>query len=342
MAGITSVSDDRTDEPSAVTSDGSVPSDATVPSGGGPTAPAPTAVVPTPVRRTSSAFGRTAAAGSAATTPAAGTASTDRPEAFLPEEVAPEEQPDDAPVSPAAGDAGDGPSRPDWDLPFPSERPADSVTERRFDPTRWVLGLVALAVVVGVVVALANVLSPFGSGDDDAGAAATQAPVATAPPAEQPAEGEGDAAGEAPAAVPPVIAGVTTIDPSDGDGEHEELVGRLVDGDPATTWYTHTYNRPDFAGFKDAVGLVITLQAPATVTSVTLDVNGSGGNVEVRSTDAANPTAGDVLAAGALAPQTVLTLAQPTETQSLVLWFTSLSQTPDGQNRIEISNVAVS
>ncbi|WP_282948569.1 hypothetical protein [Cellulomonas endometrii] len=335
------MSDGRADGPSGAPTDGAAPSD------GGATAPAPTAVVPTPVRRTSSAFGRPAAAASTATTPAAGTASAattaHRPEQpFLPEPLAPEEQPDDAPLPPAAGGGGDGPSRPDWDLPFPSERPAESVTERRFDPTRWVLGLVALAVVVGVVVALANVLSPFGSGDDDAGAAATQAPVATAPPAEEPAAGEDEAAGEAPAAVPPVIAGVTTIDPSDGDGEHEELVGRLVDGDPATTWYTHTYNRPDFAGFKDAVGLVITLQAPATVTSVTLDVNGSGGNVEVRSTDAANPTAGDVLAAGALAPQTVLTLAQPTETQSLVLWFTSLSQTPDGQNRIEISTVAVS
>jgi len=146
----------------------------------------------------------------------------------------------------------------------------------------------------------------------------------------------------APQTAPPVIAAVSSIDPSDGDGEHEELVGRLTDGDPATSWYTHTYNRPDFAGFKDAVGLVVTLQAPATVTSITLDVNGSGGNVEVRSTDAANPTAGDVLASGPLSPQTVLTLSQPTETQSIVLWFTALSQAPDGANKIEISNLAVS
>jgi hypothetical protein len=296
------------------------------------------AVVPTPVRRASSAFGGASAA-AAAPAPARGPVPAEPVGADAPE---PLEQPAAGPASPAADvDAGgDGPSRPEWDLPFPSEGAAEPVSERRFDPTRWVLGLVALAVVIGVVVALTNVLSPFRSDDDTSAGAATQAPVATAAPAEEPAEGDG--AAEAPAAVPPVIAGVNSIDPSDGDGEHEELVGRLIDGDPATTWYTHTYNRPDFAGFKDAVGLVITLQAPATVTSITLDVNGAGGNVEVRSTDAANPTAGDVLAAGALAPQTVLTLAQPTETQSIVLWFTSLSQTPDGQNRIEISNVAVS
>lgn len=244
--------------------------------------------------------------------------------------------------SPPGDDGGSGPDSPAWDLPFPAEEPRESFGRRRFDPSRWVLGLVALGVVVGVIIAVGNVLSPFTPGDDGA---AAPAPVATpsAPPAtEAPTDGDGaDEPDQAPATDPPVIAAVTSIDPSDGDGEHEELIGRLTDGDPATSWYTHTYNRPDFAGFKEAVGLAITLQAPATVTSITLDVNGSGGNVEVRSTDAANPTAGDVLASGPLNGQTVLTLSQPTETQSLVLWFTSLAQTPDGANKIEISNISV-
>jgi hypothetical protein len=249
--------------------------------------------------------------------------------------------PDLAEPQPGAGE-GDGPGHPVWDLPFPAEQPAEPLAQRRFDPTRWVIGGVAVAVVVGLIIAIGNVLSPFRSAEDGQ---AQPAPTASVPAVEAPAEGE-EPAGEAeqPAATaPPAIATITSIDPSDGDGEHEELVGRLVDGDPATTWYTHTYNRPDFAGFKDAVGLAITLQAPATVTSITIDGLGNGGAVEVRSTDAANPTAGDVLAAGALAaPQTVLTLAQPTETQSLVLWFTSLSQTPDGANKIELSTIAVS
>ena len=248
----------------------------------------------------------------------------------------------DPTTSTAPRGTGTGPSRPDWDLPFPVERLAPSLAQRRFDPTRWVLGFVALAVVIGMVIALNNVLSPRRSSDDTADNAPAASPsvVASEPAA---AADEGDAAAdEAPLTGPPVIASVSSIDLSDGDGEHEELVGRLIDGDPATSWYTHTYNRPDYAGFKDAIGLVVTLQAPATVTSITLTVNGSGGNVEVRSTDAANPTAGDVLVSGPLAPATVLTLGQPTETQSIVLWFTELAQTADGANRIEISELSVS
>ena len=318
VAGITSAAADGAPAPAAPTEP-----------------PAPASSPATPVRRSTSALGRTTPAATA-TTPATGTAVTDAaPQVTAPAAAA-------APAGAAGTPAGDGPGRPDWDLPFSAEQPGDQPGRQRFDPTRWVLGAVAIAVVIGVVIAVGNVFKPFRS--DDGTAQSTPAVTATAPPAEAPADGGGDGAAEpAPATAPPVVVGVNSIDPSDGDGEHEELVGRITDGDPATTWYTHTYNRADFAGFKDAVGLVITLQAPATVSSITIDGTGTGGNVEVRSTDAANPTAGDVLAGGALAsPQTVLTLAQPTETQSIVLWFTSLSQTPDGANKIEISGIAVS
>ena len=103
-----------------------------------------------------------------------------------------------------------------------------------------------------------------------------------------------------------------------------------------------TYKRDDFAGFKPAVGLALTLSEPATVSTVTLHVNGTGGNVEVRATDAASPTAGPVLASGPLSADTVLTLSTPTQTASIVLWFTSLAQTADGSNRIEITEITVS
>ncbi|GHS85692.1 hypothetical protein AGMMS50218_03820 [Actinomycetota bacterium] len=242
-------------------------------------------------------------------------------------------------VPPAPAGGAPGPLRPTWDLPFASTPAARAVSERRFDPTKFALVLVAVAVVVGVFVAINSLFRPVAD-NDQAQAPAPAPTTATSAPADPGAAPP--PAAEAPVTTPPVIASVTTIDPSDVDGEHEELVGRLTDGDPSTSWYTHTYNRPDFSALKSGVGLAVTLTESTTVTAVTLDVNGSGGNVEVRATDAANPIAGAVLASGTLNGQTVLTLAQPTQTQTLVVWFTSLSQTADGANKIDISSLSVS
>ena len=145
-----------------------------------------------------------------------------------------------------------------------------------------------------------------------------------------------------PAGTPPVIASTTSIDPSDADGEHQEDVAKAYDGDPSTFWYTQTYKRDDFAGFKDAVGYAITLTQKTTVSTVTLRTNSTGGNVEIRATDAANPTGGPVLASGPFGPETVFTLDPATETQSLVLWITQLPTAADGGFRVEVTEIALS
>ncbi|NTW40767.1 MAG: hypothetical protein HGA44_12940 [Cellulomonadaceae bacterium] len=219
-------------------------------------------------------------------------------------------------------------------------RSTEILTTRRFDPTPIVLGLVALAVVIGLVLAWKALTAPASIGDGQSvGTTSGQGTTAPSGEATQPA----DDGGEAPAAVLPVIASAQMIDPPpDGDNnEHPEAVPLALDGDPATAWYSRTYASPTF-GMKAGIGYAVTLQAPATVTTVTLTVNGTGGMVEVRATDPATPTAGDVLASGALSSQTVLTLSAPTQTQTIVLWFTALPQTADGANRLELAEVAVS
>lgn len=241
--------------------------------------------------------------------------------------------------------APNGPERPTgFGLPF-DDRIAEpeTLSERRFDPTKLVIALVVVVVIIGVVVAFQLLTKPVTPRDDavPAPVVTSSAPTeSTAPsaPAAQPTS----AAPTGPAGGTPVIASVSTIDPSDAAGEHEEIATRAVDGDPATAWYTHTYNKPDFSGIKPAVGFVLNFASATTVTSVTLHVNGTGGNVELRATDPASPTAGAVLASGPLAADTMLTLSTPTQTSSIVLWFTALSQTADGSNRIEITEITVS
>jgi len=218
-----------------------------------------------------------------------------------------------------------------------------SPTRRRFDPTALVLGVVGVLVVVGVIIAFKSLFSsldPKSPSTADVASAAppsASAPAESAPPSAEPSEPAAPAAGAVP-----TIATAITIDPSDDDGEHEEDVAKAYDGDPSTFWYTQTYKRDDFAGFKDAVGYAITLTAPANVKTVTLHSNSTGGHVEVRASDATAPTDGPVLASGAFGPETVLTLDPATDTQSIVLWITQLPTAPDGGFRLELTEITLS
>jgi len=217
-------------------------------------------------------------------------------------------------------------------------RSTDALTRRRFDPTPVVLGLVVIAVVVGLVLAWQALTAPAppiggndGFGDVSDAASASAEPGVPAAPA------------DGAAAVAPVIAGALMIDPPPGgdNNEHPEAVPAGVDGDPATFWFSRTYASPTY-GMKPGIGYAVTLAAPATVTTVTLLVNGTGGMVEVRATDPATPTEGEVLASGPLTAETVLTLSAPTTATSIVLWFTALPQTADGANRVELAEVRLS
>jgi hypothetical protein len=217
--------------------------------------------------------------------------------------------------------------------------PDGPIVARRFDPTALVLIIVVIAVIVGVIFAVRTLFSGFdpGSPATDQPAASSSAPASVAPPAAAPS-----APAAAPVGGPPVIASATTIDPSDADGEHQEDAAKAFDGDPATFWYTQTYKRADFAGFKPAVGYAITLTTKTTVSSVTLHSNSMGGHVEIRATDAAHPTDGPVLASGAFGPEGVFPLDPPPDTQSLVLWVTELPTTADGSFRLELTEISLS
>ena len=126
------------------------------------------------------------------------------------------------------------------------------------------------------------------------------------------------AAPSAPAAAAPAAGGATRHRVGDDDrplGHGRRARGgrpQAFDGNPATFWYTQTYKRADFAGFKPAVGYAITLTTKTTVHTVTLHSNSTGGHVEVRATDAAHPMDGPVLASGSFGPETALTLTPPT------------------------------
>ena len=230
----------------------------------------------------------------------------------------------------------------------PGEADFDSIIDvpklfvtRRFNPTPYVLAVMGLLVVVGLVLAwnaLTRPAPPIGG----EGGLQLDMPSLDEPEPEVPSDAEGGAEGGAVGADPPVIASAQMLDPPPGgdNNEHPEAVALAIDGDPTTFWYSRTYASPTY-GMKPGIGYAITLAAPANVSTVTLLVNGSGGTVEVRLVDPTTPVEGPALASAPLSPETVLTF-EPTAGQHVVLWFPALPQTPDGNNRIELLEVAVS
>jgi hypothetical protein len=251
-----------------------------------------------------------------------------------------------APVAPPAAPvaaraaAPTPPSVPPAQTPPSDSGPFDFGSLDEGPPRRTGMGIAIAIVAVLVVVAIGFAAKALFSGHSatlnpgTAGHTSQQSPTGGST-SQQPSA---TAASSAPTA-PPVISGITSIDPTGGSGDHQELVGRAFDGNPTTYWMSLTYKRNDFAGFKPALGLQLQLTATATIRTVTLHVNGTGGNVEIRTGDATTPTGGTVLASGPMSQDAVFTLNPTQTTSSLVIWFTQLPTTADGSFRIELTEI---
>lgn len=209
-------------------------------------------------------------------------------------------------------------------------------------PRRTGMGVAVAIVAVLVVLAIAFAAKSLFSGHSatlDTGAGAGQhspTGAATSPhasPSPTPTPSATTVGGTA------VISSVTPLNPDGSPGDHPELVARAFDGDPSTYWMSMTYARASFGGLKPALGLQVQLAQPATVRTVTLHVNGTGGNVEIRTGDATQPIGGTLLASGPMSSDAVFTLDPAQTTSSLVIWFTELPTTSDGSFRIELTEI---
>ena len=134
---------------------------------------------------------------------------------------------------------------------------------------------------------------------------------------------------------------ISTLDPQ-GDGtEKESLAGLAIDGNPGTSWHSDTYRTANFGGLKQGLGLVLDLGRRQSVSSVVLDVAGSGGQVELRGSDDPSSPGGAALASGRIEGSPVtLTPSQPAQTRYLVVWFTQLPTT-DGEFKLDVSEIKV-
>jgi len=201
-----------------------------------------------------------------------------------------------------------------------------------------VIGLaVAAAVIVVAVILLATVLSRIfgdvgnGLGGDELGL--------NAPSSEQGSSSPADAG----SVVKPVRA---TVFSPEGEADAPDLAGLAIDGNPATVWPTDTYSdAAPFPGFKNGVGLMLTLPQPTTIGSVTVNVNSTGTAVQIRSSNSASPSSLDDTTA-LTKPTTLkpgantITVDPAAPTSNVLVWISTLGQV-DGKSRSDVSEITV-
>lgn len=150
-----------------------------------------------------------------------------------------------------------------------------------------------------------------------------------------------------PPVAPLKIHGATSFDPQ-GDGtETPSDVDKAYDGDLSTYWQTSWYARADLGGLKDGVGLVLDLGSAHRVGSVTVDLLGSGTDVELLAASSgagAQPSQLDGfhrVAVGSGDHQVTLKVSGQVTTRYLLVWLTKLPPVSDGRFRGKISEISV-
>ncbi|MBB1511354.1 murein biosynthesis integral membrane protein MurJ [Tessaracoccus sp. MC1627] len=211
------------------------------------------------------------------------------------------------------------------------------------DRPRTRRGVVALLALL-VLIAVASIIALW-TADPDQAATTPSGPGASSPAAQSqsPSVSQG-------AAGSPAIVGVRDFDPEEDGGNGEENGDRaatVIDGDAGTTWVTMRYlRRPDMGGQKPGVGLILDLGAPTTVTSATVTLVGGETAVELRVPSGSEPsmrTEADWTIVGSNPAATgtaTIALDEPTETQYLMVYVTSLPPV-EGGFRAEIAEVTL-
>lgn len=198
----------------------------------------------------------------------------------------------------------------------PSEAPGFGRSERR-----WLVPAMGIIMVAGALVVAGTLLRQNTSD--------SVTPPSTLPP---PAE-------------TPTVASIGTVDPkgTGAPGENDSLAPAAVDGDPDTAWRTETYDTRTFFPGKDGVGLLLQLDRPSLINSVTIESTHNGWSGEiypVTSGELPDPEASPPAASLNDVRSTLEVPLGGARADGLLLWITDLGD-GDGAHRVEIAEISV-
>jgi len=220
---------------------------------------------------------------------------------------------------PAAAAAPAGPSyaeQDDYDEDDDQDAPA-----REPRSMRWLVGgLLAVVLIVGLVFAVTNLGSlSVPQANPSAPATTNGAPGGSAAPTQTPTS--------APPAVPPAIESVSRQGNFDFAATFDGDLDKAYDGNAASYWSDMEFATENWGGLAaQGVPLVVKLESPATVSSVTLSqLGGSGGNITVYTND--RPSLDGAKAVGTnsfTSTDLNMPLAEPVQAQYVIVSINSL------------------
>ena len=135
-------------------------------------------------------------------------------------------------------------------------------------------------------------------------------------------------------------------DPGD---ENSVTAPQAIDGNPATAWHTQYYlGSPVFGGLKKGSGLILDMERPVRISSVTVTfgpVPGADVSIEVGNRDtlgaATLATFRTVARAVDVGGTHTFKAARLTKGRYVLIWFTKLPPTGTGQYAAQIFTVAI-
>lgn len=222
----------------------------------------------------------------------------------------------------------------------------EALEQKKKHSQRMLIALGALGVTTVLLLAIigwwiANLLA--GDAND---APLTSQEFGLTPTAEAPAEASagGDAepqtTAQRPAAIGPAAAASVSVFSPQGSPDSPATASQAIDGDPSTAWSTDAYFDP-FPSLKNGVGLMVTLEEAATLSSVTITSETPGTVVEIRSapSDSTSLDQTQVIGSGTLTSgETEIPVETEGSTSHVLVWITDLSAS-GGSNKSSLSEV---
>ena len=186
---------------------------------------------------------------------------------------------------------------------------------------RWLVGgLLAAVLVVGLFLAVTNLGSLFQTSPESTagGTGSSDAPGSTT--------SAGPSGTAKPAAGPPAIEDVTRLGNFDFAGTYDGDLVKTFDGNAASYWSEMEFATDNWGGLATEVPLVVKLESPAKVSSVTLSQLGaSGGSISVFTNDRPSLDGAKQVGSNSFtSPDLIMPLQEPVTAQYVIVSIKTL------------------